>query len=163
MKLILFFFITSSLFAQNYKLVEDVKSKKIMLIGISTREAFEDSNFAGWFNVEYKNYLVDTNLINNLKSEIVGKKIKIVLGTWCSDSRREVPRFFKILDSIGFCDDNLTIINVDRTKNGLTNETVDLNIEFVPTFIILEDDEEIGRIIETPNETLEKDLFEIID
>lgn len=163
MKIIFFFFIAISLFAQNYKLVEDAKTRNLMLVGISTKEAFKDSNFANWFNDEYKNYKVDTNLISEYKSKLVNTKIKIVLGTWCSDSRREVPRFLKILDSIGFCQDNLTIINVDRTKNGLSNETENLKIELVPTFIIYEDNEEIGRIIETPNETLEKDLVEIVE
>lgn len=163
MKIILLLFLSITIYAQEYKLIEDAKTKKLMLVGISTRDAFQDSNFSNWFNEEYENYEVDTNLVNQHKSEIVDKKIKIILGTWCSDSRREVPRFLKVLDFIGFLDDNLTIINVDRTKNGLSNETAELEIELVPTIIIYEESEEIGRIIETPNETLEKDLIEIAD
>ncbi|MFZ1291942.1 MAG: hypothetical protein WAR79_17730 [Melioribacteraceae bacterium] len=163
MKIILLLFLSITIYAQEYKLIEDAKTEKLMLVGISTRDAFQDSNFSNWFNEEYENYEVDTNLVNQHKSEIVDKKIKIILGTWCSDSRREVPRFLKVLDFIGFLDDNLTIINVDRTKNGLSNETAELEIELVPTIIIYEESEEIGKIIETPNETLEKDLIEIAD
>ncbi len=163
MKIILLLFLSITIYAQEYKLIEDTKTKKLMLVGISTRDAFQDYNFSNWFNEEYENYKVDTDLVNQHKSEIVDKKIKIILGTWCSDSRREVPRFLKVLDFIGFQDDNLAIINVDRAKNGLSDETADLEIELVPTIIIYENNKEIGRIIETPNETLEKDLIEIVD
>jgi thiol-disulfide isomerase/thioredoxin len=85
------------------------------------------------------------------------------MGTWCSDSRREVPRMLKVLDIIGFPKENLSIINVDRNKKGIADEADDLNIELVPTFILYEDEKEIGRIIETPEETLEKDLVRIVE
>ena len=163
MKIILLFFITAMVFGQESKLIEDPKTNKPMLIGITSRDAYQNPNFKIWFNEEYENYKVDSVIAKELMPKIVEKKITIVLGTWCSDSRREVPRFLKVLDNIGFCDDNLKLINVDRTKNGIANETEDLEIELVPTFIIYENDEEIGRIVETPEETLELDLLDIIE
>ena len=149
--------------AQSYKIIKDAKSGKPMLIGTSTREVFNDSNFVKWFSAEYENYKVDTNTMMNIKSKLTGKKITIVLGTWCSDSRREVPRMLKVLDIIGFPQDSLILIFVDRTKNGLAGETKGLNIERVPTFIVYKNNLEIGRIIETPEETLEKDLSKIVE
>ena len=38
----------------------------------------------------------------------------------------------------------------------------DLNIELVPTFIIYKKGEEIGRIVETPYDTLEEDIWKIV-
>jgi hypothetical protein len=69
----------------------------------------------------------------------------------------------KALDIIGFPQDSLILIFVDRTKNGLAGETKGLNIERVPTFIVYKNNLEIGRIIETPEETLEKDLSKIVE
>ena len=147
---------------QSYKIIKDTNSGKSMLIGIATRKIFNDSSFSNWFTREYRNYKADTNTIKNIKSKLSGKTIKIVLGTWCSDSRREVPRMLKILDIVEFPQDSLSLVFVDRTKNGIADETKGLNIERVPTFIVYEKNKEIGRIIETPEETLEKDLLKII-
>ena len=91
------------------------------------------------------------------------KVIKIVLGTWCIDSRREVPRFVKILDFIEFPSDKILFINVDEEKKGLSDEVQGLEINFVPTFIVYENGKEIGRIIETPFMSLEEDLINIVN
>jgi hypothetical protein len=56
----------------------------------------------------------------------------------------------------------VTLINVNRDKQGLENEVAGLDINFVPTFIFYKAGEEIGRIIEMPYETLEKDMLEFV-
>ena len=58
--------------------------------------------------------------------------------------------------------ENLKMICVDRDKKAEGTEVGDLNIEFVPTFIIYKNDEEVGRIIEEPKVTLEEDLKQIL-
>jgi thiol-disulfide isomerase/thioredoxin len=87
-----------------------------------------------------------------------------VLGTWCPDSRREVPRFMRILDSLEYPKEQLKIICVDRKKQALNNETDSLNIVYVPTIIFYtKEGVEVGRIIEHPKgETLEEDLEAIL-
>ena len=151
------------IFGQENKIIKDGDSNKSILVGLSTKKAYQDSNFAWWFNSEYTNYDVNTKLISNYANYFEDKIIKTVLGTWCSDSRKEVPRFIKILDFIGFPEDKNLFVNVDRDMKGLRNEVENLNIEFVPTFIIFEDGKEIGRIVETPEESLEADLISIIE
>jgi thiol-disulfide isomerase/thioredoxin len=145
------------------KTLIDSTSGKPILIGLANREAFVDTNFAWWFDSGYKFYRPDTNTIADLKKVSKDYSITIVMGTWCSDSRREVPRFYKILDELNYSDDNIKLINVDRDKVGIDNGVDSLNIELVPTFIIYSEDKEIGRIIETPNESLEKDMSKILN
>ncbi len=147
---------------QSYKITKDARTGKPMLIGTATKSVFSDSNFSDWFTKEYSTYKVDTNTIKSIGNKVNDKKIKIVLGTWCSDSRREVPRMLKILDIIGFPQNSLSLVFVDRTKKGIADETKGLDIKRVPTIIISKDKKELGRIIETPIETLEKDLTKII-
>jgi thiol-disulfide isomerase/thioredoxin len=88
--------------------------------------------------------------------------VTVVMGTWCSDSRREVPHFYKIVDYLGFDESNIDLICVDRAKVGVADEVDGLNIKLVPTFIFYKDGEELGRIVETPEGTLEKDISEIM-
>jgi len=82
-----------------------------------------------------------------------------VLGTWCSDSQEQVPGFFKVLDKIRFDKKNVQMIAVDSAKEAGIIDLVNYNIQKVPTFIIYRKGREIGRIIEKPYMTLEKDLL----
>ena len=73
-----------------------------------------------------------------------------------------MPRFYKILDFLGYPDSNVTLVCVDRHKQGLAEETKGLNIQRVPTFIFYKNGKEKGRIIERPVKSLEKDMWEIL-
>jgi thiol-disulfide isomerase/thioredoxin len=160
---LLLMIISTVIYAQEKnKFVTDEKSGKPMLIGLCDRTAFADSNFSWWFNSEYDNYTPDSAEVLKLSKVINDVKITIVMGTWCSDSKREVPRFFKILDKAGYNLQYLTLICVDRKKTAPTGEVDKLDIKLVPTIIFIKDDKEIGRIVETPKETLEKDLALIV-
>ena len=155
--------LAGSLIAQEKnKLIKDDKTGKPMLIGICDRTAFADTNFAWWFNSEYDVYNLDTTTLASIGNKLNDYKITVVMGSWCSDSRREVPRFYKILDSLKFDQSKLELICVDRDKNDPNGDTEKLNIEAVPTFIFYKDDKEIGRIVESPKETLEKDILKIV-
>ena len=144
------------------KVTVDDKTGRSMLIGITDRSAFKLEDFADWYNSEYVGYQPDEFIIGQIKELIDSIDIQIFMGTWCSDSRREVPRFLKIIDLIEFDQDSLRIINVDRKKTSPTNDEKNKDIKFVPTFIINKNRNEIGRIAEFPIITLESDLLSIL-
>lgn len=161
--MLLFLLIFTPLFAQDGITVIDERTDQPMLLGIHDRTALMDSNFVNWYSEEYDYYKLDYNSLEQIKEKnLEGLKTTIVMGTWCSDSRREVPHFYKIVDSLGYDESNIKMICVDHAKVGLASEVDGLNIKLVPTFIFYRDDEEIGRIIETPEETLEADLAKIL-
>jgi thiol-disulfide isomerase/thioredoxin len=145
----------------NNSTIDTVKNKK-MLIGFCTREAFQDTAFKDWFDEQYKNYQPDYEVLDKLEGNLDEISITIVMGTWCSDSREQVPSFYKILDELNYDTNKIKLICVDRKKKGLSDEADSLNIELVPTIIFYRNNEEIGRIIETPAESLEKDILEIV-
>jgi len=62
-------------------------------------------------------------------------EILIILGTWCSDSQEQVPKFFKILDKIKFNRKYVQMICVSRDKEAGLIETVNYNIQKVPTLL----------------------------
>jgi thiol-disulfide isomerase/thioredoxin len=161
--LIIVLFIVGTLLSQEKcKLVLDRNSGKQILIGEITRDAFKDTSFSWWFNAEYDIYNPDKQVLDSISQKLNDVNITIVLGTWCSDSRREVPRFFKILDSLGYSSGKVKMIAVDRDKEDLNGEVDSLSIELVPTFIFYREGKEIGSIEESPRETLEKDFNKIV-
>lgn len=143
------------------QVVYDEEAGEDILIGGVDWSCFEGDLFVSWFMPEYEEYVPSETMISALNTVEGEFHIRIYLGTWCSDSQREVPRFKKILDESSL-DVYVEIIALDRQKL-LPDGSVPLDeVDFVPTFIVYKDGEELGRIIETPIETLEQDLLEII-
>ncbi|NOX18780.1 MAG: thioredoxin family protein [Chlorobi bacterium] len=164
--LIALFLTTVNYFAQEtFKKVIDEKKGNEMLVGICSREILKaDTSFSPWFNEEYEIYTPMIENKSTLKEKLENVNITIAMGTWCSDSRMLVPEFYKILDALEFPEDRITLICVDREKKGMKNETDSLNIERVPTFIFYDENKnELGRIIEFPEETLEIDMDKILE
>lgn len=96
-----------------------------------------------------------------------------VLGSWCGDSEREVPRFWKILDMAENPNLTMTLFAVGRATDEKARELMveigfdenlrDVyNVQLVPTFIFLRGEKELGRIVETPETTLEQDAARIL-
>lgn len=154
----------TSLFGQEMcQRVFDEKSQTEILLGTCTRGGLLACAFIEDYNIEYPAYQPNDTVVNQLKELIGGLKCVIVLGTWCGDSKEQVPRFFKIIDQTGVQFDQLEIFCVDRTKEAPGMEIKAIyNIEKVPTFIFYQNDNEIGRIIETPKNSLEKNWLEFL-
>ena len=137
-----------------------------MLLGKCTRDAFLQQPFAEWFNLNYDSYKVDSFTCNFIRPLLAGKSITIFMGTWCGDSRREVPRILKMLDCCNFPMKNLTMVMVSNKdslyKKSPQHEEAGKNIVRVPTIIVEQKGVEVGRIIEFPKVSLEKDLLSIL-
>jgi len=114
------------------------------------------------YDLEYPDYKPDPIVLQKLKPLLKNKEIIIVMGLWCSDSRLQVPHFYKILDESGVAEETITLICVDEMKKSVNGLTENLNIEKVPTFILTAHHQEIGRITEWPEATLEIDMVEIL-
>jgi hypothetical protein len=121
---------------------------------------------AGWFGDhflhEYAAYEPEATIVEKLKNKIFDHRISIVLGFWCSDSRQQVPRFFKMLDRLRYDYQMIGIISVDEMKLAGDVDISALEIERVPTFIFYDGLLEKGRIIESPEETIEKDALQLL-
>jgi len=118
---------------------------------------------SAWYLKGYDEYQLNTEAINKLldiNKDVLS--IKIVMGTWCPDSRREVPRFMRILDAWQFPVVKVTFIGVDNAKLSPVGEYDKLDIQRVPTFIIYKNNVEAGRIIENPTTSLEQDMVNIL-
>lgn len=171
--ILLSFSINYSIFAQNpiifndsvvfNKIVLDTTNGEEIMIGFCDIDALMNfSEFGSQYQLEFNEYQPNTDSLSSIQDNNSEIRIQIVLGTWCSDSQREFPRFIKILQLVGFPMENLQIIGVDRDKKADVVGLNELNINLVPTIIIYKDNIEIGRIIETPINSLESDLAKIL-
>lgn len=133
------------------------------LLGYFNLSQLTSEPYSSWYQTGYDDYQFKTDAMNRLlEINKDGIKIKIVLGTWCPDSRREVPRFMRILDIWQFPLSEVTFIGVDNSKLSPVGEYNGLDIQRVPTFIIYKNNNEKGRIIENPKTSLEQDMFNIL-
>ncbi len=136
---------------------------------VSTVQWRDLAALPGW-QEEYEAYRPDPDALQRLSDLEPEGRIVVVLGTWCADSRREVPRLLAVLHALGDAADlNVSLHAVDRSKRVVDPDRVrDLlpsgTVDRVATMIIADrENRELGRIVETPAapiETLLADLFD---
>ncbi len=147
----------------NKKIHDQTKNKDILIntctrTGITTFPEFKEM-----YDPIYESYTPDAATMIELKKLIKNEKIKIVFGTWCGDSKVNLPNFYKVLDALQFKEKNIEIIAVDGNKKAENGLIDGLDIQRVPTFIITDKKGiEIGRIVEHPKTTVEGDFLAIL-
>jgi thiol-disulfide isomerase/thioredoxin len=114
------------------------------------------------YEAEKSGYQPDSTSVSFLKNFNKELNVLIFLGTWCPDCRREVPRFLKIMEIADNSFIKFQMMGLDRTKRDSLGLAEKYKIEYVPTFIVLQNEREIGRIIEIPMLSIEQDLVEIL-
>jgi len=145
----------------NYTEVVD-KEGELILLGEINLQALQKEPYKEWFKNNHDSYQPNTALLEQLKQQLKKHRIQLFLGTWCSDSHREVPNFIKILQAADFPINNLEMVAMDRDKENPAEEKKGWNINYVPTFIFVKDGKEVNRIVEMPLESLEKDMLKIL-
>tara|TARA_R110000787_G_scaffold70646_15_gene157113 strand:+ start:7250 stop:7765 length:516 start_codon:yes stop_codon:yes gene_type:complete len=159
-KFVLLLFICS-IFAANGQAKQDNRGN---LIGYAQKSDFLKKQYKGWFEHQYKSYETDKKTIKKIKKNLQGVSVLCFMGTWCGDSKRETPRFYKIMEEANFdFKRNFQLIALNRSKKTTDNLQAGLNIIRVPTFIFYEKNKEIGRYVEYPRESMEKDILKILE
>jgi thiol-disulfide isomerase/thioredoxin len=151
------FFFSITLFAQN---------QEPKLLGTVSEDALRKEPYASWFLKNYDDYQPNQDIIEQIKNYPRSIfSVKIFFGTWCGDTKREMPRFLKVLDQIGFPKENITFIALDNDdsvyKQSPKHEEKGMSIYRVPTFVFYEKGKEVARINELPVQSTERDLLQI--
>ena len=145
------FFFVVNIFAET-----DNLSRKNILGDTTTDILFKQYPI---FKSKYKSYEVNTMYDLSIIRDM---DFVIMFGTWCHDSKREVPRMLRILDSAGVRTEQISLIGVDTNKEEPKGQEKTYNLRNTPTLILLKNGEEVGRIIERPNVSLEADLINLM-
>lgn len=95
--------------------------------------------------------------LSQLKDSV---EVLVFFGTWCSDSRKWIPRMLSIKESLPI--KKYTFVAIDTTKKDEKLWTKQYGIKKVPTIVFLRDNQEVGRIVEKPKKGLENNIYKII-
>lgn len=112
------------------------------------------------FSAQYKKFTPEQADLTAIKT-LAGKDVVVLFGTWCHDSQREVPRFLKLIDHAKVQLGSLKLIALDFKKQDPNGMATLHKIKRTPTFVVLQQGKELGRVIERPTESLAVDLAKI--
>jgi thiol-disulfide isomerase/thioredoxin len=142
-------------------------AKDPILLGIISADTLKTTPYKSWNDKNYSNYAIHPQVKAQFNKSIFKDiSIEAFFGSWCGDSKREVPRFIKLLHEIGFNEQKFKLIGVGASdslyKQSPGGEEIGKGIFKVPVFIIYKNGKEIGRINEYPANSLERDLLSIL-
>jgi len=131
-----------------------------MLLG---KIAYEDIlyYFPEWKKSDEASTVADS-LVEQFRRVDHPLKLLIFVGTWCSDSHEGVPPFMKIIKAAKNPNLTVEIIGVDRDLLDPENLAPEYGVERVPTFVILKDNQEIGRLEELPIKSFAEDFIDLL-
>lgn len=130
------------------------------MLGILTREQILQG-CPGWEAVA-AGYVPAVDPIAKLKDFGRPVQVEVFLGSWCSDSKIQVPAFIRVLDVVGSPLISVTYIGVPHDKAARPDYYGGKDIQRIPTFIVSVDGLEKGRIVESPAKSIEQDLVDIL-
>jgi len=145
----------------DYSIVPDDRAK--VLKGIINRSILENDTSFKWFKENMKWGQADETAVAAFKQKRKQFKLIIFGGTWCEDTQNILPKIYRVVDQSGYSEKNITLVAVDRKKQTINDLHTIYKIKNVPTFIVLKDGKEIGRVVEYGKSgSTEKDLVEIV-
>jgi thiol-disulfide isomerase/thioredoxin len=137
-----------------------------MIIGKTTLEQLsQHTEFWSEYLIHYAACDVDKEMEEKISLQLEGRMIHIVvvLGTWCGDTKEQLPVLQKVLDNLPNSNISIEYIGVNRDKLAGDVDISSLGIVFVPTFIFYENKQELGRIVEIPEGTMEEHIYKMIN
>jgi thiol-disulfide isomerase/thioredoxin len=140
--------------------VKPAAPEEAALVGPTTREKVEAS--PEWVQAEV-DAKPDAGAAQALGAVEPGAEVTVFLGTWCGDSRREVPRLWKALDAEGGAVPfQIRYVGVDHDKKQPADLIRENDVRYLPTFIVRRGGHEVGRIVETSPHGVEQDLLALL-
>jgi thiol-disulfide isomerase/thioredoxin len=137
----------TSLAQSQYSITTEPNGTKILKGIISKELIAQDTSFA-WYSPNQKNFVPNKEAVTAFKNK--GSQLQLVIfgGTWCDDTKNLWPKFFSFLEAANFPQERVTVVGVDRNKKTIGHLAEAFNIINVPTFIVLKEGKEIGRVVE---------------
>ena len=127
-------------------------------INIENIENPEDT----WFSNGYNDYITEKSLIKNITPLLEDIEVKVFIGTWCPDTKRLLPKLYKVLDEAGYERDRIFLYGLNKEKKSPKKLEQAYQIKYVPTILFFSEGNELNRIVEIPIESIEKDILKIL-
>jgi hypothetical protein len=134
-----------------------------ILKGIISEEILKQEPSFTWMKTDLRDYQPPTSLVNTFKNKRDSIHLILFGGTWCEDTHVILPRFFKLIHQAEIPAQKITLLGVDRKKQTLGYLSQSLQVNRVPTIIIMRNGKESGRIVEYgKNGNVDQELLEIL-
>ena len=105
--------------------------------------------------------VTDLELLD-LANQLNNRKVVVVFGTWCHDSQREVPRLLNLLDKVrdhhSEVQFELELIGTAPYQLRDKNLIKKYSLTAVPTIMLFDNGQEIGRVVEHSKISLAADI-----
>ncbi|MCW3126123.1 MAG: thioredoxin family protein [Bacteroidetes bacterium] len=146
---------------KNALMVTKDKDGSKMLMGTTTRASLTDPAFP-WFKKGYDAYKPAASPLKLIKASAPVLHIEVFGGTWCDDTHELLPKFYKVADAVKISDSQITLHLVGRDKTTKDGSSAKYKIVNVPTYVVIKNGVEIGRIVESVKTSIEADLAAIL-
>jgi thiol-disulfide isomerase/thioredoxin len=147
-----------------YETSTDSQNGAKVLKGLLHRSDIENDTSFKWFKENMKLGTADASAVAAFQKNASKFQMVVFGGTWCDDTQNLLPIFYRLVDKSGYPDSSITLIGVDRAKTTLYNLHNVFHIVDVPTFIVMKDGKEVGRVVEYGKEgQIDKELGEIVN
>ena len=84
--------------------------------GEFSRKQLQNSEHNSWFMDNYDAHPLNETLVSQIDSLFSEIEVTIYMGTWCKDSQREVPGFFRIIDALDANDQINRLVGLNEDK-----------------------------------------------
>lgn len=133
-----------------------------VLKGYINRSLIENDPEFTWFKQNMQYGQADASAVTAFQNNASKFKMIVFGGTWCHDTQNLLPVFYRLVDKSGYPDKNITLLGVDRAKTTVDDLHVKYSVTRVPTFIVMHDGKEVGRVVEYGSGSIEKDLAALV-
>lgn len=148
--------------ASSQPMLEDAETKEKMIVGKCSLDEWK--RYAGWSSYDAPDYAPDGETLAQLLPLVHAPDIAFLLfgGSWCGDTKAEFPKYFKLFSALKLPEQSVALYGVNRQKRESAGVAERWKVKRVPTLVVLKNGDELGRIVEYPSETIEKDLLRIL-
>jgi len=135
------------------------------LIGACTVDELHDHTTK--YDVDIKAYTPDLLVMQDARGITTPTEFVVGFGMWCSTCAEWLPRFLKFVEETGNENFTVKLISINEDLDNPAELLERYAIDGVPSFIILQGDQEIGRVgpdavEDDPDLVLEKAIVDII-
>lgn len=133
-----------------------------ILKGKVDMKVLTNDSTCSWFYYGINKYEPDVTHINVIKANNTKYKFVALASTWDAASKKLLPEFYKVMILSSVPEENFEAYTADQKQQTGTDADRNYKFKTTPTFLVLKEGKEVGRITTQPNGSLEADIANII-
>lgn len=139
---------------------DPIKAQSHELVGpISKEQIIQHDRI---YEIYIERYQPDSTAVNYLSALTDTVELVVFIGSWCRESKKHIPPLMKTLELAKAKNLSVRYVAVNAQKNSPGKFLKKFNIKYIPTVVVLNTDNELGRIVEEPQMPIELELVEIL-